>query len=129
LPDRFDFPEDGSRLLDRWRRMVIEREAGVSEERATRVFLEDIHSLGYWWYSYVAVWNYPIAEKLPMLSQPLLILQPHEMLLLETRRIHQEIVPEAAYMELPQVRHSVRVFETGSPVFAESLRAWLDSLE
>lgn len=129
LPQGFDFPEDGSRLTDRWRRIVVEREDGVSLERATRMFLEDIHSLGYWWYSYVAVWNYPVADRLAAIRQPLLILQPHEMLLEETRRIHREVVPQAAYRELSEVNHPVRVFETGSPAIAEAMRAWLDSID
>lgn len=129
LPVEFEFPSDASRLMDRWQRMVVDREEGVSKERAMRVFLEDIHSLGYWWYAYVGVWNYPIAEKLVRLKGPVLILQPHEMLLEETRRIHREVIPSADYIELPDVQHPVRVFETGSRSFAHALRAWLDVLD
>lgn len=128
LPTEFDFPEDGSRLLDRWQRMVVNREEGVSMERATRVFLEDIHSLGYWWYAYVGVWNYPIADRLVRLEAPVLILQPHEMLLEETRRIHREVIPHADYVELPDVQHPVRVFETGSRAIGEAMRSWLDAV-
>lgn len=125
LPRQFMQPEDGTRMLNRWHRIVIQREPGVSIERAMKTFVEDVHSTGYWWYAYNAVWSYPIKERLPKLTQPVLILAPHDMLINETRRAHQEALPHATYVELPEVRQESRVFETGWPHYARQMRLWL----
>lgn len=126
LPRDYSFPEDGTRLLNRWHRIVIQREPGVSLQRAQRLFHEDVKALGYWWFAYRAVWNWPVEERLPRLVQPVLILEPHEMLLEDTRRVHRELLPRAAYVELPEIRAESRVFETGAPLFAREMRRWLD---
>lgn len=125
LPREFMQPEDGTRMLNRWHRIVIQREPGVSLERATKMFVEDVHATGYWWYAYNAVWPYPIEERLPKLTQPVLILAPHDMLLNETRRAHEVALPHATYVELAEVRQESRVFETGWPHYAREMRVWL----
>lgn len=126
LPSDYAFPEDGTRLLNRWYRIVIQREPGVTLQRAQRLFHEDVKALGYWWFAYRAVWNWPVEERLPRLEQPVLILEPHEMLLDDTRRAHRDLLPRAAYVELPEIRAESRVFETGAPLFAREMRRWLD---
>lgn len=126
LPGVYSFPEDGTRAMKRWHRIVVKRESGVSLERAVKVFVEDIHAAGYWWYAYNAVWTYPIDERFPKLTQPVLILEPHDMLLAETRRAHTVLLPRASYVEIPEITEESRVFETGSPLFARELRRWLD---
>lgn len=126
LPTDYSFAEDGTRLLNRWHRIVIQREPGVSLQRAQRLFHEDVKALGYWWFAYRAVWNWPVEERLPRLVQPVLIVEPHEMLLEDTRRVHRELLPRAAYVELPEIRAESRVFETGAPLIAREMRRWLD---
>lgn len=125
-PTEYHFPEDASKLLNRWWRIVTTREPGVTLERAQRIFHEDTRSLGYWWYAYNAVWNYAVDTQLPKITQPVLIIEPHDMLLQETRRAHQLLLPKATYVELPEIKQESRVFETGSPLFARELRKWLD---
>jgi len=125
LPQEYMQPEDGTRMLNRWHRIVIQREPEVSLERAQKTFVEDVHAIGYWWYAYNAVWPYPIKERLPKLTQPVLIVAPHDMLINETRLAHKEALPHATYVELPDVRQESRVFETGWPQFAREMRQWL----
>jgi hypothetical protein len=59
------------------------------------------------------------------LTHPTLILQPHELLLEETRKAHRELLPAAAYVEIPQVVDDV--FDTGWAEYASELRRWLDA--
>jgi len=125
LPRDVPLPEDGTRILNRWYLIVIKRAEGVSVERAARSFLEDIHSLDKYWFAYQAVWSYPIEERFRQLQHPILILQPHELLLEETRRVHAELLPQAHYVEIPQVVDDV--FDTGWAEYAQELRAWLDT--
>lgn len=124
LPKNYVLPEDGSKIVNRWYRIVIYRADGVSLERAAKIFLEDIHSLDKWWYAYNAVWSYPVGDKLPKLNHPVMIIQPHEMLLEETRRVYKELLPRAYYVEIPEIVDDV--FDTGWRQYSTELRSWLD---
>ncbi len=125
LPQDVPLPEDGSKILNRWYLIVIKRAEGVSLERAAKIFLEDIHSLDKFWFAYNAVWSYPLEERFPRLKQPTLVLQPHELLLEETRRAHRELLKDADYVEIPEVVDDV--FDTGWAAYARELRRWLDA--
>lgn len=125
LPRDVPLAEDGSRMLYRWYLIVIKRAEGVSVARAARSFLEDMHSLDKSWFAYHAVWSYPIEERFGELQHPILILQPHELLLEETRRVHAELLPQARYVEIPQIVDDV--FDTGWAEYAHELRSWLDA--
>lgn len=126
LPQEFGLPEDGSRTMARWQFIVQGRQEGVSLERATKDFIEDLHSTGYWWYAYNAVWHYPVEERFAALTQPVFIVEPHEMDLEETRKAHRELLPHADYVEIPEITERSRVFDLGWPLYAKELRAWLD---
>jgi pimeloyl-ACP methyl ester carboxylesterase len=126
LPQEFGLPEDGSRTMQRWQSIVQARQDGVSLERATKDFIEDLHSTGYWWYAYNAVWRYPVEERFAAITQPVFILEPHEMDLEETRKAHRELLPHADYVEIPEITERSRVFDLGWPLYAKELRAWLD---
>jgi len=125
LPRDVPLAEDGTWILKRWYLIVIKRAEGVSVARAARSFLEDIHSLDKYWFAYQAVWSYPIEERFRKLQHPMLILQPHELLLEETRRVHAELVPQAHYVEIPEIVDDV--FDTGWAEYARELRRWLDA--
>ncbi len=126
LPQEFALPEDGSRTLSRWQSIVQNRLQGVSLEQAAKAFVEDLHSTGYWWYAYKAVWTYPVEERFAQITQPIFILEPHEMDLEETRNAHRELLPHADYREIPEIVEASRVFDLGWPLYAKELRAWLD---
>ena len=125
LPRDVPLAEDGTRVHQRWYLIVIKRAEGVSVARAARSFLEDIHSLDKYWFAYHGVWSYPIEERFRKLQHPILILQPHELLLDETRRVHAELIPQAHYVEIPQIVDDV--FDTGWAEYAHELRRWLDA--
>lgn len=125
LPTDKRLPEDGTFIMNRWYLIVINRAEGVSLERAAKIFLEDIHSLDKSWFAYNAVWTYAPEERLPLIKQPILVLQPHEMLLDETRKARNELMPNADLIELPDITHNV--FDTGSKEIGSTMTAWLDS--
>jgi hypothetical protein len=120
----FKLPEDGSHILSRWRVVVQNRAPGVSVERAAESFLADIRSLDKVWYASNALFAYPTADRLPRLTQPVLLLAPHEALLENTRAARRDLLPRADLIEMQDVTDDV--FDTGSTVFARHLRAWLD---
>lgn len=125
LPRDKPLAEDGTYVLNRWYLIVINRPQEVPLERAAKIFVEDIHSLDKSWYAYHAVWNYEPEERLPLIKQPTLILQPHEMLLEQTLRARKELMPQADLIELPDVVDDV--FDTGAQPIADALIRWLDA--
>ncbi|NKB43708.1 MAG: alpha/beta fold hydrolase [Alphaproteobacteria bacterium] len=124
LPTDKSLPEDGTFIMNRWYLIVINRAEGVSLERASKVFLEDIHSLDKSWYAYNAVWTYAPEERFPLIEQPILVLQPHEMLLDHSRKAKKEAMPNADMIELPNITDDV--FDTGSEEIGSALVTWLD---
>lgn len=125
LPTDKSLPEDGTFIMNRWYLIVINRAEGVSLERAAKVFLEDIHSLDKSWFAYNAVWTYAPEERFPLVKQPILVLQPHEMLLDETRKARTELMPDADLIELPDITDDV--FDTGAEEIGSAMTTWLDS--
>ena len=103
LPRDKTLTEDGSRILGRWAPLVNRRAEGVSLERAVRMYVEDIHSLDKWWYAYNAVWSYVPEDRLPLITQPILVLQPHESLTERTLQARTELIPHADLIELPTI--------------------------
>ncbi|MEQ9445173.1 MAG: hypothetical protein RJS98_06380 [Rhodospirillaceae bacterium] len=125
LPTDKSLPEDGTFIMNRWYLIVIKRAEGVSLERAAKVFLEDIHSLDKSWYAYHAVWAYAPEDRFPLVKQPVLVLQPHEMLLEETRKAKAELLPNADMIEFPDIVDDV--FDTGAEEIGAAITKWLDA--
>ena len=125
LPTDKSLPEDGTFIMNRWYLIVIKRAEGVSLERAAKVFLEDIHSLDKSWYAYNAVWTYAPEDRFPLVKQPVLVLQPHELLLEETRKAKAELLPDADMIELPDIVDDV--FDTGAEEIGAAMIKWLDA--
>ena len=125
LPKGRPLPEDGTFVLARWHTIVVKRAEGVSLERASKIFLEDIHSLDKSWYAYDAVWTYKPEDQFPKLIQPVLVLQPHELLTEATLKAHKQLLPGSDLIELPEITDDV--FDTGGEEIAAALTAWLDT--
>ncbi len=125
LPRDKTLTEEGSRILGRWAPLVNRRAEGVSLERAVRMYVEDIHSLDKWWYAYNAVWSYVPEERLPLITQPILVLQPHESLTERTLKARTELIPHADLIVLPTIVDDV--FDTGPEEIGAALTGWLDS--
>lgn len=125
LPRDGVIPEDASFVVRRWHSVVNSRTPGIPIERAARIFLDDIRSLNKSWFAYNAVWSYVPEDRMPKITQPVLLLQPHEMLLNETRAVKRDLLPKADMIEIPGVTRDV--FDTGSMEYARHLREWLDA--
>ena len=125
LPKDKPLPEDGTFVLARWHLIVNNRSEGVSLERASKIFLEDIHSLDKSWYAYNAVWSYEPENQFPKLTQPVLVLQPHELLTEATLKAQKEILTGSDLIELPEITDDV--FDTGPEEIGAAMTAWLDT--
>jgi pimeloyl-ACP methyl ester carboxylesterase len=117
-------PED-SRLIDsHWKEIVADRTPAIPIDRAVRVFVDAVRTLDHRFLATRAVLAYPTGERLRQITQPVLIVQPHEMLLEPTRRAHREIFPKAEMVEIPGVTKDV--FDLAAKEYAATMRGWLD---
>ena len=118
--------EDGAEILDMQRRLwefvVTRRDPRVPLERAAQIYMEKAKPMYRYWWPYIAVWTYEFKARFPLISQPVLILQPHEALLDYTMRA-AEFIADVRIVELPELDRDV--FDVGSALIASKLRDFL----
>jgi pimeloyl-ACP methyl ester carboxylesterase len=118
--------EDGEEVLDMlqrlWNFVVTNRDPRVPLRRAAQLFVEKGKTLDLYWWPYDGVWTYEVKERFPMISQPVLVLQPHEKLL-ENARMAAQFIPDVRIVELPELERDV--FDVGAPLIASKLREFL----
>jgi pimeloyl-ACP methyl ester carboxylesterase len=117
--------EDGAAVFDYLRHMwdftVGGRSPATAVERAAEMFVDRLRAMQRSSWPYIGVWSYPAETKLPRLTQPVLVAQPHEMLL-EHSRAAAALIPHVTWVELPDLDRDV--FEHGVADFARAIRAW-----
>ncbi len=115
--------DDGTYTFERlawlWRFVVAERTPAVPLERAAFMFMEKAKTMNSYWWPYDGVWSYPMEEKFPKVSQPVLIVQPREELF-EHSKAAAKLFPNAEFVELPTLKRDV--FEVGVAAFAGEFR-------
>lgn len=120
--------EDGEGIFERlrwlWQFTVKERLPGVSVERAADIFIDRARTLHRYWWPYDAVWRWPVEDRLPLIRQPVLVLQPDEMLRNQSLAA-AALLPDARAQEMPDLTRDI--FEPGGGVaaLARAMRAFL----
>lgn len=105
-----------------WTYIVVDRLPGVSMEIAVRTFADKLQPMHRRAWPYHAVWSYDARRRLPLVCQPVLILQPHEPLL-EASRAAAELFPDARFVEMPQLSRDI--FEVGIPDLVVAMKEFL----
>lgn len=118
--------EDGDQILahqrNLWDYVVKRRDKRIPLRRAAELYMEKARPMDRYWWPYRGVWTYEVAERFPLITQPLLVLQPHENLL-QSSIDAAALVPDARVVELPEL--NTDVFEIGVDQFARELRKFL----
>lgn len=118
--------EDGDEILahqrNLWDYVVKRRDNSIPLRRAAQLYMDKAKPMDRYWWSYRGVWTYEVEERFPLITQPLLVIQPHEMLL-QSSRDAAALVSDARVVELPEL--SKDVFEVGIDQFARELRNFL----
>ena len=117
-------PEDAGAIVRQWYTVVNARTPGIPIARAARVYIDQIRALNKGWYGSNAVLGFDPNDRLPKINQPVLIVQPHEMLLNETRAAQRELLPKATMVEIPEATKDV--FDLVPQDYARHMRAFLD---
>ncbi|MFK8052925.1 MAG: alpha/beta fold hydrolase [Woeseiaceae bacterium] len=115
--------ETGKGMQKAWAFSITEREPGVPLERAFDHFKDHVRALPYAWWAYHGVFSYPGAERLPMVTMPVLVPVSHGGLETETRTAGH-LFPNATLIEMPELHHGI--FDIKVPELVEVSRAFLD---
>lgn len=118
--------EDGGDYMEwlrwLWDFTVRDRRPEVPLEAAIRTFTDKGATAHRRAWTYIGVWSYDAATRLPLVQQPVLIAQPREPLL-EPSREAAALFPDATFTEMPDLDRDV--FEVGADQFAKLMRSFL----
>jgi pimeloyl-ACP methyl ester carboxylesterase len=98
--------EDGGHLTKEWQRSLYWRGPGVTLEMLARGFAEKLHNGPQAWWGANAVMQYPAVERLPLLTQPTLVLRPKDDLWEATARA-RGLLRQARFVDLPEYGHGL----------------------
>jgi pimeloyl-ACP methyl ester carboxylesterase len=114
--------EDGSHLAQEWQRTVRWRGPGVTLEQLAAGFAEKLRNGPLAWWGASAAMHWPAADRLPQLSQPVLVLRPRDDLWEATARA-RELLPQAKFKDLEDCGFGV--FDAAPQVIVREVRAFL----
>ncbi len=105
-----------------WTFVVTNRDPRVPLQRAADLFMEKAKPLDRYWWPYQGVWTYDVKQRFPLISQPVMILQPREALS-EYSVQAAKFIANVRMVEVPELERDV--FDVGSAVIAGKLREFL----
>lgn len=114
--------EDGSHLAEEWQRTVRWRGPGVTLEQLAAGFAEKLRNGPQAWWGASAAMRWPAAERLPQVSQPVLVLRPRDDLWEATARA-RDLLPQAQFRDLEE--YGFGVFDVAPQVIVRETRAFL----
>jgi pimeloyl-ACP methyl ester carboxylesterase len=115
--------EDGAHLAEEWQRTLRWRGPGVSLEQLAEGFAEKLHNGPRAWWGASAAMSYRADQRLPLLSQPVLVLRPKDDLWDVTPRA-RDLLTNAKFVDLPE--YGFGIFDVAPEVVAGHVRAFLD---
>ena len=113
---------DGSHLLTEWKRLQESVHAGTSLDTVAQVCGEILRNGPKAWWGLNAAMHYAAAERLPLLTQPVLLLRAKDERLGTSRA--RDLLPKARSTDLTDL-HGLDLFEATAPTLVPVLRDFL----
>src|SRR5579864_1527327 len=106
--------EDGSHLVWHWKRRFLYRQPPYDLPLFQWRLLQELLAGPKVWWPYKAVFDYPMAERLQRLEQPVLVLAPHDDLWEQTSRVYSTGgLPQAGrFVDLPHLGLDIAYYAT-----------------
>ena len=106
--------EDGSHLDWHWQRRFLYRQPPYDLPLFQWRLLQELLPGPNVWWPYKAVFEYPMAERLARLEQPVLVLAPHDDLWEQTERVSVSsgLPPRARFEDLPHLGLDIAYYAT-----------------
>ncbi len=114
--------DDLGQLEARWRRLLIDREWGVSLERGFQAFVDELHAYPHDWWAHDAAFGYDVETAFAEVQQPVLILNPANTLAQASRRAAFAL-PDGRLVDLPLLHNAP--FDVGAEELAERVDDFL----
>jgi pimeloyl-ACP methyl ester carboxylesterase len=115
--------EDGRHLLDYWQHIVVQRHPAVSLTLAQQRYNDFAPSFPDGWRAYHALYRYPADDKIPLLTQPVLLLLIHEILLSGTLAA-EPLFQRCERIDLPDLGKNA--FDIAPEIIAAAINPFLD---
>jgi pimeloyl-ACP methyl ester carboxylesterase len=106
--------EDGSHLDWYWKRRFLYRQPPYDLPLFQWRLLQELLAGSNVWWPYRAVFEYPMAERLVRLQQPVLVLAPHDDLWVQTARVYSSggLPPRGHFVDLPHLGLDIAYYAT-----------------
>jgi pimeloyl-ACP methyl ester carboxylesterase len=119
--------EDGSHLDWHWKRRFLFRTPPFDIPQLQWRLLQELLAGQHLWWSYEAVFDYPMADRLAGLSQPVLVLAPHDDLWDQTDRVRRDggLPAGAQFVELGHLSLDIAYYAPDE--VAALVRTFLDA--
>lgn len=124
--DHYGKPEltaDGSHVAEKWRAYLKWAGPGWTKDHVAVQFADAIRRPDISWWGHAAAFDFPMAEKITQVSQPILVLNPNDDLVEHTRRA-EGLMQNGRIHELPDWGHGFLDIHTAEA--CTLLRAFLD---
>jgi pimeloyl-ACP methyl ester carboxylesterase len=114
--------DDINQLEARWRRLVIDREWGVSLERGFEAFVDELRAYPNDWWAHDAAFGFDVETAFAEVQQPVLVLNPANTVAQASRRAAWAL-PDGHLVDLPLLHNAP--FDVGADELAERIDAFL----
>jgi pimeloyl-ACP methyl ester carboxylesterase len=106
--------DDGSHLDWHWKRRFLYRQPPYDVALFQWRLVQELLAGPNVWWPYKAVFDYPMAERLARLEQPVLVLSPHDDLWEQTGRVQATggLPPRAQFVDLPHLQLDIAYYAT-----------------
>jgi len=116
--------DDLNQLESRWRRLVIDREWGMSLERGFEAFVDELRAYPNDWWAHDAAFGFDVETAFAEVQQPVLVLNPANTLAQASRRAAWAL-PDGQLLDLPLLHDAP--FDVGAEELAERIDEFLRS--
>ncbi|MDE1150823.1 MAG: alpha/beta fold hydrolase [Azospirillaceae bacterium] len=108
-----------------WDFVVVNRSKGVTLARAAENWIDKLRTLDRITWAYVGVWSFNFEARMPLLKQPVLLLQPHEEILRQSIAA-VALCPDHRVVEMPEWSRDIFDIPEAVTRIGEELRRFLD---
>jgi pimeloyl-ACP methyl ester carboxylesterase len=114
--------DDLSPIEEKWRKLVVDREWGVSLERGFDAFVDELRAYPSDWWAHDAAFAFDVETAFAEVRQPVLILNPANGLAQASRRAAWAL-PDGRLVDLPRLHNAP--FDVGAEDLVERMDAFL----
>lgn len=104
--------DESGQLLFFWNWWQGIRPEGVGLDTLQDWTVDALKASPNFWWTFNAAFDFPMAEKLPLVKQPLQVMAPHDDLWEQMQRAIKLLPPQAELIDLPHVTNAMGIFTT-----------------